>query len=360
MSITVSAPVEVKRQLAVLKEWDPFLLKQLEELWPHSLNRREIEIKTQAYQLSAEERRLLQLYHLYYTPFWYEDMSRFFIDTKERDLILPYLYAYATDERRIYFQKWLGHNSNQYIFLGRMIDKEKNDLGLFVIKWVNPTLGTGTIEDETKRWIALQHAGANLPLFSVRFSFWGQPVLVMEYLAPLSSTDNEYMIGLSVLRFLRILFTSNLGVHNDIKPHNIMKSRQMDDTKSIQYYLIDFGSMADRKKNYGFERQVWSYPYASQVEEYGQVTTPKYDLLELISTIKGLRLITHPQEEKLSSNDKSYLLALHDYVRNIAYSDKLYPLIELIRLYPDNAIPSNLYDKLEEALQHLASIGGTP
>src|SRR5690606_12046539 len=72
--------------------------------------------------------------------------------------------------------------------------------------------------------------------------------------------------------------------HSDIKPDNIMKRR----SNKWEYFLIDLGSISYEKDSYGYIRNSFTFGYCSQVAFKGQITTNKYDLIELGFTLTWL------------------------------------------------------------------------
>lgn len=177
------------------------------------------------------------------------------------------------DKEIITIQKHLGAAPDQYVFQGIRLSDEQP----VVIKWYKEA---EEIEKEISYMNQACLARVPLPWFDTSYYFWDRPVLVMELLEPLTrGQENIRELGLQLLLILERLHT--FAVHNDIKPENIMK-------KDSRYYLIDFGDIAVTPKGYGKERRVWSPLWSSQVPEMGQITTPKYDLIELVYTLRYL------------------------------------------------------------------------
>ena len=111
---------------------------------------------------------------------------------------------------------------------------------------------------------------------------------------------------IEVIQQLR--FLHKFGVHNDIKPGNVMKRdpntnlpRGDDitispDGEDFQYKVIDYGGVATKRRGrFFFSRWVWSPRFAVQPlhgkEKDGspQLTSFKYDFYELIVTAKVLQ-----------------------------------------------------------------------
>lgn len=145
------------------------------------------------------------------------------------------------------------------------------------------------IQDEMANYSRLKKLGCPIPWFSSKFSFWGQPVLVLEKLEPLEPWDNEYTLGIQILRQLR--YVHRFGCHSDIKPQNIMK--RVDGKRSkrnTEYFLIDYGGVADEPLKKGYRRWIWTRKWTSQEPHVsGQVITEMHDFIELGYVMKAIQ-----------------------------------------------------------------------
>lgn len=152
----------------------------------------------------------------------------------------------------------------------------------WVIKWFRK--GSLTVEYETSIYRGLKKKGCPLPYFSPSYRFWNDPVLVLEMMEEIGKDDDYREMGCQVLCQLEHLHT--FGVHNDIKPGNIMK-------RGEKYFLIDYGGVASERLEYGYRRWTWSGTWTSQkIHVKDQVTTHKNDLIELGYTLNALRKLS--------------------------------------------------------------------
>jgi len=232
----------------------------------------------------------------------------------------PWLLCYNGNDY-IRFESTLGRHEDQYVFQGiRLSDKK-----IVVIKWAATREET---LDEIQNLLQAQFYGVTVPWFDTSYTFWHQEVLVMEKLEPLTYRDDAHEVGRQLLRSLQKLHC--FAVHNDIKPDNIMK-------KNGKYYLIDYGGLTTKRKAYGFERGVWSLAWCSQIRESGQVTTAKYDLLELLYTLQYLDLWR--ENSVLPTEDIKDLV--HKPWNEIG---------EMLRTYPETGLTSKVYEDFYEML----------
>jgi serine/threonine protein kinase len=181
-----------------------------------------------------------------------------------------------------------------------------------------------------------------LPRFDTRYTFWGQPCLVMEKLEPLDLHDKPYKIAIDVLKQLKHFH--RIGVHSGIKPANIMKK------KNGKYLLIDYGGSTIERLRHGYKRISWSPKWCCQNRENNLVTTYKHDLIELGYTIKALLIERidklckyEPAYDKTQQNIKS------------GYNGRLDKYMKYVMSLKPKAISmsekESLYDKLIDILQ---------
>jgi hypothetical protein len=157
-----------------------------------------------------------------------------------------------------------------------------------IIKWY--LSHKRTIEYEANAYRELRSMGCPVPWFSFSYYCYGEPVLVLEKLQPLDSSDNEYTLGIHVLQQLR--FVHRLGVHCDIKPQNVMKRQLQNDDGSLDvyYFLIDYGGLTRERLGYGYRRWLWSPLWTSQRSHTpNQITTYVNDFIELGYTMRALQ-----------------------------------------------------------------------
>jgi hypothetical protein len=231
-----------------------------------------------------------------------------------------YLFCYNVKGDYITFIDIIGEHNEQFVFLG----KKNNNIDV-MIKW---TKNPQELEDELENMIRAETIGVELPLFDDSFFFWDQHILVEEILEPIDGEDDPYEIGRQILPNLHKLHF--FGVHNDIKPANIMK-------RENKYFLIDYGGLAFIPKLYAYIREIWTPLWSSQVKESGQITTAKNDLLELI-------YVLHYQD----ALKKGIYIDDDDY-KNI-YLEPWATLIDQIRNIDERNIKPTDYDPFYKVL----------
>lgn len=152
---------------------------------------------------------------------------------------------------------------------------------------VKTCLRTSDIIYELYIYRTLRKMGCPLPWFSVNYSFWGQPVIVMKKLSPLPVNENPKSIKLRKLCrdiLQQLKFIHKIGVHCDIKPTNILY-----DSSEDRYYLVDFDGMTiHRTKKAGyFVRHSHTEKFSSQkdFQETGESCSAINDFKELLFTL---------------------------------------------------------------------------
>lgn len=191
--------------------------------------------------------------------------------------------------------------------------KTKKDV---VVKWYQS--GKRTTEFEMNLYKKL---GKPRPCFSLSYTLWNYPVLVMEHLDQLSPDDDLYEMGIQVIKQLRKLH--EFGVHCDLKPGNIMKRKRSNGT--YQFIVIDYGGVATEKLEYGYRRWVWSPKWTSQKRrgeiERDIIVTAKNDFIELGYTIQTLlnekRGITNHQSEDVDPIRTGFTGRLKKYMKQV-------------------------------------------
>jgi len=187
---------------------------------------------------------------------------------------LKKLYAVSKSGRRMYFNDIIDSGGSKNVYLAKYNSKK------YVLKWV--TSDHRTITEEIDILLKLYNMNVPLYKFYTNYTFWNKPILCMEYLKPLNGKENEFKVGICILKILKKLHT--FGIHNDIKIDNIMKNN-----KNI--YLIDYGGVTTERKKHGFLRRCWTNKWSSQPKARNQLTTAKNDFLELGFTMYGLQLL---------------------------------------------------------------------
>lgn len=178
----------------------------------------------------------------------------------------------------------------------------------------------------------LQKMGCNLPWFSKQFMILGQPVLVMERLSKINKRDDIYKIGNAVIEQLSYLH--RFGLHNDIKPDNIMKKKVGD---RYEYYLIDYGGVSTEKMRYGYHRWIWTEKWTCQKKgEHNQISTPKHDFIELAYTLNYIH--NECNKENFKNICSNCLGKYYDYVltlENREYKNINYEYINKLLIATD-------------------------
>jgi hypothetical protein len=157
-----------------------------------------------------------------------------------------------------------------------------------VVKWYQSR--SNNTQYEISIYEKLREIGCETPWFSSSYLFWDFPVLVMEKLEKVTSDDNEFEIAAQVIR--QLMYIHQFGIHNDIKPGNIMKRvvNNNGTPGTPKYFMIDHGGVTTKKLAYGYRRCIWSPKWACQTPRVkNQVTTPKHDFIELGYTMKTIQ-----------------------------------------------------------------------
>lgn len=245
-------------------------------------------------------------------------------------------------------KKWLHrvycyNDIGEIITLNKIIQKTDHVRVMFgtlngrtmVVKWYGSEKRDTTFEMENYR--QLRDIGCPVPWFSAKFEILGEPVLVMEKLSNLGSSDNPYRMGMDVLGQLKFLHT--FGIHCDIKPGNVMKRSEGKDG-GTKYYLIDYGGVAKDKMSGGYRRWVWSGKWTSQkAHEKHQVCTPYADFVELGFTMRAIQI--WKREEETCDTKK-------EAVRS-AFSGRLAEYMKQVERFGRNP-PPECYDVLIKIL----------
>lgn len=182
-------------------------------------------------------------------------------------------YSKNDNSKTIKIKKVLTTHKHTVVLVGKYKEKE------VIIKYYKSDKKDTTYEIGVYK--KLKKMGCPLPWFSSKFMFMGANVLVMEKLEKLNSNDNIYSIGKAVVD--QLSFLHRFGIHNDIKPGNIMKKKV---NGSYEYFLIDFGGISTEKFKHGYRRWIWTAAWTCQPKgRHDQVSTPKHDFIELAYTL---------------------------------------------------------------------------
>ena len=166
-----------------------------------------------------------------------------------------------------------------------------------VLKWYKADNRDTTYEISIYR--ELRKRNAVIPWISSGFILHTSRVLIMEPLLPLTAEDDEFEMAIEVLGQLKVVH--RIGVHNDLKPGNIMKrnpkAKLPSDEITIQpvgkeakYLVIDYGGVATQRLSYGYRRWVRSPRWTSEpMGVKDQITTARADFIELGYTMKTMQ-----------------------------------------------------------------------
>jgi len=208
------------------------------------------------------------------------------------------LWCYAEGKPRIRIITKMKEGSHVILFNGYVEGTQEQ----VIIKWYsNPGRGKDTnYENEMYRRL-----GYPTPCWSTEYEILGTPVLVMRPMDRLSQADDPYEVGIAVLKQLKPLH--KFGCHNDIKPDNIMKEQT---SEGIKYYLIDYGGCAVEREEDGYNRWILCPDWPSQPRRSDNggrkvITFPKYDLIELGYTMKGLYIKRKSGKKWISDDVRS-------------------------------------------------------
>lgn len=197
---------------------------------------------------------------------------------------------------------------------------------------------TKAITMEMQTYTVLRKMGCPVPWFSVNYSYWGHPVLVMEKLLPITyDKDNVRTVCKNVVEQLR--YVHKIGVHCDIKPGNIMKKRISKGKKSrYYYYIIDYGGIAIEECNLPgpiryFKRHTHTEMFSSQRSAKDRKCQAVNDLLELGYTLNYIawkktgvseKIVQEKFRREYSGVCKEYMRYVTKVVRNGPVTEQTY------------------------------------
>lgn len=199
-------------------------------------------------------------------------------DTLLRSKWFPFVYAYDHRGHVVHLEKEIAEGRHVYVIGGKL----DNDIPV-VVKWYQSNRRDTLYEISIYK--RLRKIGCDTPWFSSSYRFWDFPVLVMEKLHSMNKDDDEFEMAAQIIQ--QLTFLHQFGIHNDIKPGNVMK--RIVDGKP-KYLLIDHGGVATQRLSYGYRRWIWSPRFALQkCHESNQITTAKNDFLELGVCMKAVQ-----------------------------------------------------------------------
>jgi len=190
----------------------------------------------------------------------------------------PYVSCYDHRGHTVRLEKEIAQGRHVYVISGKL----DNEIPV-VVKWYQSNKRDTLYEISIYK--RLRKMNCDTPWFSSSYRFWDFPVLVMEKLQSLTKEDNEFEMMIQIIKQLIDLHT--FGIHNDIKPGNIMKRVTNGVSK---YLLIDHGGVATQRLQYGYRRWIWSPKWTCQTPHASnQITTAKHDFIELGYTAKTMQ-----------------------------------------------------------------------
>ena len=206
------------------------------------------------------------------------------------------IYAYEEEGRYVEIDSHMGKRRSDRVRLFNCTlynPIEKKSPVPVILKWYQSS--KRDTEYEVSVYAKLRDLKCKVPWFSSSYMLWKTPVLIMEPLVPITGHDDVWEMAAQCVQQLRIVH--KIGVHNDLKPGNIMKRKFTDksergvDRGEWEYLIIDYGGLTSEKAKdgVGYIRHVWTPKFTSQKRhEKNQVTYERHDLIELGFTVKGL------------------------------------------------------------------------
>lgn len=251
----------------------------------------------------------------------------------EKYLLDQVVYAYSDNGERIYIKDIIRFDNSQHVVLGFMgksspsMCEEKQQQQMWMVKWnVDPVVGEDLTSMAFDKWDMIANTGAEIPKILKNFYILDFPVVVIESLDPLDSSDYNQKLVLSIISYIEKIIP--IGVNNNIKPSNVMKKIKDD---QIHYYVVDAEKMAIEEKDYGFKRFSWTPEWTSQVIDSQTITTVKNDLLEFGYTLHFLS-----QMDKIT--DAEIENRIIDQIRIAEMPDELLNWMNRVRLIDEQDI----------------------
>lgn len=206
------------------------------------------------------------------------------------------IYAYESDGRYVEIDSHMGKRRSDRVRLFNCTlynPVEKKTPVPVILKWYKSS--KRDTEYEVSVYTKLRDLKCKVPWFSSSYMLWKTPVLIIEPLEPISGHDDVWEMAAQCIQQLRIVH--KIGIHNDLKPGNIMKRRFTEksergvDRGEWEFLIIDYGGLTSEKvkDGPGYIRHVWTPKFTSQKRhEKNQTTYERHDLIELGFTVKGL------------------------------------------------------------------------
>lgn len=239
----------------------------------------------------------------------------------------------------IKFKSIINTGSHVQVLLG---DKNGQDV---VVKFYEKRDSRGKVRKNMQYEIdiykRLQDMNAKMPNFYEGFYFWSEPVLVMEKLYPLDTSDDEFEVARQVMPQLKLLHP--WACHSDLKPLNIMKRYNPSHPSNKEYLIIDFGGITMKRLPNGmYERTTLTPSYTAQKRNSRGITptSAKYDFIELGHTIKGLQNKVLGIKGRARFGEKKY-----DPIRS-GFTGKLAKFMEKAKSLDEIHVSDRDYDEM--------------
>lgn len=193
-------------------------------------------------------------------------------------------FAYnPNNDTTLKIDRWLGIQPDQNVYL--VIDPKTNIK--WVMKWesVDPRQKEN---QESAEYNKLQYLGAQCPKRLNGYYFLNFPVLIIEFLQPLDSTDDVIELARQLL-VTQLKYIHTYACYFDLKPDNIRKRS----SNPPKYFIIDMNLSREVVPGGGYKRLHWTPLFSSQTFRRVpfprvQFSTYKNDFIELLYVIHQL------------------------------------------------------------------------
>lgn len=194
-----------------------------------------------------------------------------------------FLVAYNTKTGQFCFvQKSLSIADDQNVYLVKMSTEDR----FLVMKWDKDNVS----HKEVENYLKIKQLGGSVPDLAPEPMFWkcfGKPVLIMEKLLPLDTTDDEFELGRQLI-MTQLPYIHQFAVHLDLKPDNIMKRAAKTASEPPKYFIIDMDLATEKLENGAFERHHATPLYHSQLSMPLQASNYRADLEELFAVMTSM------------------------------------------------------------------------
>jgi hypothetical protein len=219
-----------------------------------------------------------------------------------------------------------------------------------VVKWYQSS--RRDTDYEISMYCELRAIGCKIPWFSSSYLLWKTPVLIMEPLKPVTGDDDEFEVAAQVIQQFKKIHKK--GIHNDIKPQNVMKRLYKNDSDKgadrgkWEYIVIDYGGMTTEKlekgDKKGWKRSVWSPKYTCQKPhpEDPQITTQWHDFKETGYMMKEIQNMRKGKKSKSKTTEGKK----KDIIRDGPFEGKLEIFMDYLKSIDKYKVKPEHYDNL--------------